>query len=474
MINISEEEQARYNDDVGNKRIRLEFYEYYDDIPNGGNNPDYLFFNDHIIAESMELNEAITSETNIRYGQCYSSRFSIEIFNMSDICISDVDLLNWGVKAYVYISDDPREYQKYETQTEQRYIPPMPPNAVPLFSGIIKNVELKDNRNTKRITAYDILSEALNTDVTNLFWNDLTKGRTVRYIRNKILETIDVKQEEVLLINDNIILSGFKTDSNVKVTARQALESILEFTGCFGHIDRDGIFRYKYLKYVGYNYPAKSYDEKVLYPNSKLYPGLVENPDKKESPKKYVQQIYPARASSLFVHYPSNTIYPGLNEYEELDLISTKDIKTHYIKLRYSEYSVEDISGVEFVSSENAIIDRYIDREKQAAGNTHIYVSKSNLFITQKINDGQTHNDFSQNVYVEINNNIFRPYRLEIAGMPYMEVGDYVVVMPANEDAGTSSLTVPIFSRTLKGIGSLKDTYEAKGIESRKKKVRSV
>ena len=72
MIYISEEVKELYNEDIGNKQIILEFYKNDTDLT-----PSYVLGNENIISESMELNEGLSTERNIRFGQCYSSKFSI-------------------------------------------------------------------------------------------------------------------------------------------------------------------------------------------------------------------------------------------------------------------------------------------------------------------------------------------------------------------------------------------------------------
>lgn len=440
MIEISDELKKEFNSDSGNKELILEFYKNYNDTE-----PMCTLRNENIISESMELNEGISTEQNIRYGQCYSSKFSVEIFNLKQTLINDVDFVGYKLKAFIKIKD-------------------IESSEVPLFVGVIKNSELKDNRNTRKLTAYDILSDKLNTDITNLFWTDLINNRTVKYVRKKILDTLNITYTDTVLINDDKEFFKYlfsdeegKTKINTKIIARKALESVLEMCGCFGHINRYGIFEFKVLKNTKFLYPTTEDSTNVKYPSNTLFPGL-QDPN-----------------VTYEVDYPSNTLFPGLQSDNKMlypspkKIISNKEdtvnIGRNYIKCRYGEFITNNITGIQLINKDNIIVDAYI------SSNKNVYVSKGNLFIDQQMEIGRSTTYFSENLYVAITNNIYTPYNLECIGMPYIEVGDYVTFKPLNDDQEQSPLTVPILSRTLKGIQSLKDTYSAKGTEDRTQRI---
>ena len=101
MTNISEEVKELYNEDIGNKQIILEFYKNDNDLT-----PSYVLGNENIISESMELNEGLSTERDIRFGQCYSSKFSIDIFGLKDKFGDDPDFINYKLKAYIYFSSN--------------------------------------------------------------------------------------------------------------------------------------------------------------------------------------------------------------------------------------------------------------------------------------------------------------------------------------------------------------------------------
>lgn len=429
MIDIPVEEQTKYKNNEGNKVITLEFYKDYASAYDDDIEPAHTLSNENIISESMELNEGISTEQNIRYGQCFSSKFKIEIFDLIKGLGSDVDFVGYVLKVFIHI----------EKEKESDII------KIPLFIGRIAESKLQDNRNNRIITAYDILSEKLNTDMTDLFWDDLVQSRTFKYIRNKILTTLDIPFDDVSLVSDEkeFFSIEWKDNHNIKITARKALESILEMYGCFGHINRYGKFKFIFLKDIVYWYPAKANDPIVRYPA---------NPNNPNNP-------------------PGTIIsYPGSIRVDSN--ISNVDIGKEYINLHYGEFKTNNITGVEFIQKNDVLIDSY-KIPKEDVTQQNIYVSKTNVFIEQQESPGVSEleplsNYFSSNLLSEIEDNIYTPYNLECAGLPYVEVGDYINFKPMNDDKKENTINAPIFIRTLKGIQALMDIYEAKGTEDRR------
>lgn len=423
MLNVPEDIQNFYDKEIGSKKIRLEFYQY-----DYQTQPVYVLTNENITYESLELNEGISTEQNIRYGQCFSSKFTIELFGLKDKLGYDVDFINWRIKAFLICNPNNGEelYPQngiYPFNLEENIYPGgtiYEDSILPLFVGYITESKLKDNRDNRVITAYDVLQQRLTRDCTDLFWNDLIKGHTAKYIREKILTWLNIPFENKSLANDDKGFQDvtFQNNKNIKINARQALESILEICGCFGHIDRYGIFRFITLAKTYYNYPALVTNENIKYPTKNLYLGL--------------QRDY------------NSTNLKRINDYK---------------LCRYGENSIAAITGVTFIKSNNLIIDEFI------VNNENIYISKGNAYL-EYFADGLPVGDYiSHAVLQQIKDIKYYPYTLECAGRPYLEVGDYIRIWANNEDK--DFIDVPILSRTLKGIQSLMDTFEAKGKEKR-------
>lgn len=444
MTNISEEVKELYNEDIGNKQIILEFYKNDTDLT-----PSYVLGNENIISESMELNEGLSTERDIRFGQCYSSKFSIDIFGLKDKFGDDPDFINYKLKAYIYFSSNDWLYPDGKLLPENDLYPEnsLYPESVlnyedalypddnlypygynqseteiPLFVGYVDSSVLSDNRNNRKIIAYDILQKKLQTDISDLFFNDLLENRTVKYVREKILSYLNIEYENVQLTNDNLILTRdiFKENSNYKVLARKALESILEFCGCFGHIDRNNVFRFIKLTALYYNYPAPANSEKVIY--------------------------------------PSSSIYPGPND---IGTIKREKINP-YISVKYGEYKTGAITGVECLNSNNIVIERY------AENFNNIYYMNGNIYIEYILTTTHISEYFAKPLFQQIYKLQYVPTTLICSGKPYLEVGDYISYTENNDDSTQSDeIIIPLLSRTLKGIQSLKDTLEAKGNEKR-------
>ena len=322
MLNITEEQKKIFDSDIGNKEIILKLSK--------GNEICYIY-NENIISESMELDEGISTEQNIRFGQCFSNRFSIDVFNLKEKFGKDKDFIGWNLEVYIQIHED-GDYI-YPMNEVFPYDDGIYPNGTVtndamfhLFVGIVQDSKLSNNRNNRKLTAYDILYFKLNTDMTNLYWNDfLQNRRTFKYIREKILDSLGIPYEQIELANDDksvFIEEQVYTKLNAKITARVALESILELSGCFGHIDRYGVFVFKTLKKTWYNYPALKTNELVKYPTN-------------------TQPL-------LYLGRQSNYLSTEIEQ-----------IKT-YIKCTYGENYTAKITGVQFIKNNNIIVDQKI------------------------------------------------------------------------------------------------------------------
>lgn len=430
MITITEEQRQLFDNDSAVKEIMLE-------LSNGENT--YIITNENIISESMELNEGLSTEKNIRYGQCFSNKFSIDIFNIRDKFGSDKEFTGYNIKVYLKAYDGSGKYlyprdDLYplddNTEISNLYPENIYPNGtvtaditLQLFTGIVQDSILADNRNTRKLIAYDVLYFKLNTDVSDLYWDDfLANGRNAKYIRETMLSKLGIQYDHVELSNDdiNVFIQYQEYEKKpARITARTALESILEICGCFGHINRYGLFTFKQIAKTYFNYPA-----------------LPTNP---------------------LVKYPTGTLYLG-RQREEAHLIN-QSIST-YIKCKYGQNDIQPITGIQFIKSNNIIVDEKI------LSNDNVYISKGNIYLEYLPEGLHVGSDISNELYQQISDIVYMPARLQVSGKPYLEVGDYIEVDINNDD--TDKLSFPILQRTLKGIQSLRDTFEAKGEEYRK------
>lgn len=415
MINISDETKQKFSDDIGDKVVILEFYRNEQDTT-----PTYTFTNDDIVTESMDLVEAISNTSDLKYGQCIASKFEIEIFNNGE------DFVDWKIKAFITFK--PKiTYDNTSGVITQEY------EKIPLFVGYIEKTKLSNDRITRRLEAYDVLYRKLSTNITDLFWRDfLLNGRNIKYIRENILRYLGIEFEQVDLVNDDIpfdleYIEENKPDiKNIQISARMALESALEICGVFGHINREGKFVFIRLKELAYKYPIADGQEDTFYPH---------------------------QASDAEV------LYPGLINISDMDLYKLNS----YIKIDYEEYMTANITGVEFIKNNNELVEAYYYLDN--ISNT--YISKNNCFIEYPMHISHTTSIIAEPLYNRISKISYLPLTLDIIGLPFLEVGDYVGIDLDHD--GAIDNVFPILQRRLKGIQSIQDTITNKGTFIRNK-----
>ena len=200
---------------------------------------------------------------------------------------------------------------------------------------------------------------------------------------------------------------------DTSANGRDVVRSILEMTGCYFTLDRlTGKPRFKY--------PDKS----GLYPSNTLY--------------------------------PSDTLYPR-------SAISESYGMGRYETLRAEDYSVASIGKIQIVKKEesNDVASCVWEHEGSNAPNT--YVIDDNIYYCAEDMeyDYDLMIDVSRvliNMFFEITNNNYTPFKAVLIGLPWQECGDRINIETHNGNFETF-----IFRRKLKGIDLLKDTYEAKG-----------
>jgi hypothetical protein len=203
----------------------------------------------------------------------------------------------------------------------------------------------------------------------------------------------------------------FPIDSSA--TGRDVIRSILEMTGCYFTLDRvNGKPRFKY--------PDKS----GLYPSNTLYPS---------------DTLYPRNGIS--------SVY-GMGRYETL---------------RAEDYSVASIGKIQIVKKEesNDVASCVWEHVGSNAPNTYIIDDNIYYCAEDMEYDYDLMIDVSRvliNMFYEITNNNYTPFKAVLIGLPWQECGDRLNIETYNGNFETF-----IYRRKLKGIDLLKDTYEAKG-----------
>lgn len=158
--------------------------------------------------------------------------------------------------------------------------------------------------------------------------------------------------------------------------------------------------------------------------------------------------------------YPSNTLYPSNNIYP-LSGGSAYLSGAKYKKLKKEDYKVADYGDIEIIGGDtykNHVIYLHFD----------VYSMKDNVFYSdstctyKKYYDGTDAlpqvEEMADNMSSEMERLAYTPYEADVVGLPWIEVGDRVILKSI--DGGTDSF---VFTRTLKGIQVLTDTFEAYG-----------
>lgn len=205
----------------------------------------------------------------------------------------------------------------------------------------------------------------------------------------------------------------FSCDSSV--TGRQVIHSVLEPTGCFFKLDRDGKPTFKYCT------------KTALYPSESLY--------------------------------PANNLYPRGS-----DEIANRGMYEYF---HCEDYEVKDFGKIQIVKNTNSNESKSIVEWTYVGDSSkeNTYLIDDNIFYChadmEYEYDSMTEvSEMLSNMFERIKDIGYTPMTASCVGMPYLECGDRIVLL--TENSGIESF---IFSRTLKGIQALKDTYESKGDE---------
>ena len=130
-----------------------------------------------------------------------------------------------------------------------------------------------------------------------------------------------------------------------------------------------------------------------------------------------------------------------------------------YISCEYEEFETKPITKLQIRQEEGDI-----GAVSGVGDNT--YIISDNFLVY-----GKNANDLSRiadKLFEKIRNISYRPFKAEVQGNPCIEVGDLI-----NISTKTQQVTSYLLGRTIKGIQSLKDTFESKGVYEYSEKVNS-
>ena len=229
MISVNDETKNAYKSDASHKTLEVR-------IPAA----NITLTNEDILADSLELKEAIENSGNLSFQGCIASSFKIECFNLVDETLEG-KWIECDIKA-----DD--------TQT------------IPLFRGYISEVTNATHEEfTTVIRAYDALYSINGKDVTS-WYNSLTFPISIINFRNSFFNHVGVTQVADYLPNDGITIQ--KTIEDKVITGGKIIKAICQINGRYGRIGRTGKFEYVHLvEGVEALYPRED-----LYPADDIYP----------------------------------------------------------------------------------------------------------------------------------------------------------------------------------------------------------
>lgn len=289
------------------------------------------------------------------------------------------------------------------------------------------------DREYRDITAYDAMYDIIGADVA-AWYNTILPNKdstvTLKQFRESFVRYFGLTEvvPEGGLVNDNMVVektievTASSETENVStigeaISGKDVIQAICEINGCFGHIGRDGKFYYIYL------------------PQS-------------------IQGLYPA--DDL---YPSNALYPR-------DPKGSVIAGGTYIDIKYEDFLTESITKLQIRQGENEI--GKIWPETPLTTNDNCYIIQGNFLAYGK--SSEQLKVIAENIYGKITGVTYVPLESCTAmGNPCFEVGD-----PIRMNTKYKLIETYILKRTLKGIQSLRDTYEANGVKKYAEKVNGV
>ena len=281
--------------------------------------------------------------------------------------------------------------------------------------------ETKRDGNTglwKDIVAYDYLSEVLDTDVL-AWWKSLWTNNTwlsVGNIWKSLLTYLGIQYTQMSLANDNARITNNINPSNL--TARNILQACGELSGVFGQMGRDG--KFKWVSIYDASHTSMIYPSETLYPSTSLFP----------------IQLSGASYGSEEELFGTNPIYFADQS-------------------KYEDYTVQPIDCVIVQNYDGALATKVGDTE------TNPYIVFGN-FLTWGMSTSEQ-NLVASNLLAIIYGITYVPNVTSMIGLPYLECGDVIEIVLAND----KTITTPIFHRVLSGIIALVDDMTALGTEYR-------
>jgi hypothetical protein len=341
----------------------------------------------------LELNESICSDGDIKFGKCNSSSVK---FTLADV-IEDIK---------------GREFALNQTVISGSTTYPMP---LGLFK--VDSANKQDDLRFKDVIAYDRMKR-VDTEVAPWYRSLFPIGTeiyTLAQFRTSFLAYVGLPEDTSKLPLPNDSMAVTKTIEPESLDGRAVIEAIEEINGCFGRIDRSGLFTHVVLK------PAYG-----LYPTNDLYPS---------------DTLYPVSETDTTYTQPDL-----INE------ITTADMRRY---IRFEEYTVKEIDKLIIRTDEE-------DFGAIIGTGTNAYIIQGNFLLYGK--SAAELQIIGTNAYGYMAKRPYRPYESDNIGLPYLEPGDMLKFDQTDPVIGY------MLNRTLSGIQSLRDNYAATGSQEREQR----
>ncbi|MBD5543749.1 MAG: hypothetical protein HDR01_05795 [Lachnospiraceae bacterium] len=377
--------------------------------------------NENLFNQSFILGESLCSEQELRFGSCEASSVKFKVANIVSPMKNKWITVKMVLNGH---TDEPFMFGKYKVAEDK----------------------VTADRQWRDITAYDIMYDIVNSDVAAWYNSVLpSKDRkmTLKQFRESFIRHFGLTEVVPAggLVNDNMtiektidIVASESSESELEqvsvigetLSGLDVITAICEINGCFGHITREGKFRYIYLPQA----------IQGLYPANNLFPDHA--PDYLPWQQR-TGHLYPQEPKSTRVG--ADGTYIGHPNYEDY-LCKTID----KLQIRQEENDIGVIVGR---TGENC------------------YIIEDNFLVYGKGSEELWR--IANNVFNKITDIVYRPFNADVKGNPCLEVGDPIRITTMHE-----LIESYILQRTLKGTQALRDDYTADGVEMYSEQVNGV
>lgn len=237
MIEVSEGFKFACRSGTVRSELDIEVFMDYD-----GQGGHLHIKNKNIVSESMKIEQAISDDSDLKFGGCIAGSFEIELSNVPDIT---GEYITVSIKQTAIVPTYPgqqlfpgaKTYPGFTAYTE----------SFALFSGEVYSCKFSKNRITRKLVAYDRFYWRGSVDCTS-WYRSLYSGRvqiTIYELRKALCSKFGIVEADstVTLPADDLQVQMIEGN----VTVAQLLQMIGEFNGVFLYFNGRGNLCYRSL-----------------------------------------------------------------------------------------------------------------------------------------------------------------------------------------------------------------------------------